>query len=212
MPTAPPPPSLPSQSDVPACKSLLTVIDAVLLPFDSASPPPADALSTAALVGARGCGVQPNAVIAGQELKAGEQNRVVSGRQGGGEGAERGLQLAGGPDACHSSPTPVVPRMLQATIGDCCASCAATPGCNAWSYCAFRGGCEMPLKSDAKPYGWCQLKRSDDIAAGNMPSFSDFSAVTVPLASGWTVGPPGINGAAPQPVVMAAGGQPGGGR
>lgn len=66
------------QSDVPACKSLITLIDSVLLPFDPAATPAPDYLAVASLVGARGCGVQPNALITGTELKAGDANRHVS--------------------------------------------------------------------------------------------------------------------------------------
>lgn len=64
---------------MPACKSLINVIDAVLLPFDPAAPPANDAFAAAALLGARGCGVAPNALINGQEVKAGQANRQVGG-------------------------------------------------------------------------------------------------------------------------------------
>lgn len=75
-------PNLPShllcwQADVPACKSVISLIDAVLLPFDPAAPPANDAYAAAAMLGARGCGVAPNALIAGQEIKAGQANRQV---------------------------------------------------------------------------------------------------------------------------------------
>lgn len=50
----------------------------MLLPFDPAAAPAPDYLAVASLVGARGCGVQPNALITGTELKAGDANRHVS--------------------------------------------------------------------------------------------------------------------------------------
>ncbi|PSC73937.1 Beta-Ig-H3 fasciclin [Micractinium conductrix] len=135
------------KSDVPACKALVTVIDSVLLPWNPAGAPPADA---AALVSAMGCAVNPNAIIAGQEIKAGDANR-------------------------------------QATIGDCCASCAATSGCNAWRYCSQKGGCAVPETTGLTnyKYGYCQLLTSAEVAAGQPPAFINWDAVTVPLASGF---------------------------
>ncbi len=67
-----------TQSDVTACKSLITLIDSVLLPFDPTAAPAPDYLAVSSLVGARGCGVQPNALITGTELQAGDANRHVS--------------------------------------------------------------------------------------------------------------------------------------
>ena len=66
-------------------------------------------------------------------------------------------------------PTPLPPTP-QATIGDCCASCAATPGCNAWRYCSQKGGCRMPDRTLFK-YGYCALLRSGEVASGQAPSY-----------------------------------------
>lgn len=74
---------------MPACKSLVTLIDSVLLPFDPTAPPANDFLAPAALVRAAGCGVQPNALIAGQELVAGDANRQVGKGGRGGVGSCR---------------------------------------------------------------------------------------------------------------------------
>ena len=75
---------------MPACKALVTVIDSVLLPWNPAGAPPADA---AALVSAMGCAVNPNAIIAGQEIKAGDANRQVGGEEAApARGAEVGLR------------------------------------------------------------------------------------------------------------------------
>ncbi|KAI7844504.1 hypothetical protein COHA_001863 [Chlorella ohadii] len=137
------------KSDVTACKSLITLIDSVLLPFDPTAAPAPDYLAVSRLVGARGCGVQPNALITGTELQAGDANR-------------------------------------HGTIGGCCASCAAFRGCNAWRYCSQKGGCRLPEGQVIK-YGACTLLRSSELAAGSPPNYADFSATTVPLASGWVL-------------------------
>jgi hypothetical protein len=63
------------QSDVPACKAYINLIDTVLLPFDPSTPPPTDYTAAAAVVGAQGCVVQANALINGTEVKAGDANR-----------------------------------------------------------------------------------------------------------------------------------------
>jgi len=55
------------KSDVPACKSYITVVDSVLLPFDPAAPP-ADA------IGLKGCSVQANGLIRGSDVKSGDSN------------------------------------------------------------------------------------------------------------------------------------------
>lgn len=70
-------------------------------------------------------------------------------------------------------------------MGDCCASCQATPSCNAWQYCSQKGGCRTP-NTPAQPYGACRLLRSAEVAAGQA-SYSDWSALTVPFISGYTV-------------------------
>ena len=164
-----PPPRL--QSDVPACKSLITLIDAVLLPFNPASPPPADYLAPAAELGAQGCAVAPNALITGQEAKAGDANRQV-GRAGVARVPPRpglallplGACLAPRRSAARP-PAPPLPLASQPTIGACCASCAATSGCNAWRYCSQKAGCRIPDRTLLK-YGHCALLRSGEIAAG----------------------------------------------
>ena len=91
-------------------------------------------------------------------------------------------------------------------MGDCCASCQATAGCNAWQYCSQKGGCRTP-NAPAQPYGACRLLRSAELASGQAPSYSDWSALTVPVISGYTVGagqPAPAAAAAAQPVVQAA--------
>ncbi len=62
-----------------ACKSYINLIDSVLLPFDPATVAtlPASAAGAAAVLGAGGCAVQPNSMVAGQEIKAGAANRQV---------------------------------------------------------------------------------------------------------------------------------------
>lgn len=167
----------PLQSDVPSCKGYIALVDAVLLPFDPAVPLPTDFTAAGAMLGAAGCAVQPNALIRGTQVLAGESNR-------------------------------------QATIGDCCNSCAATSGCNAWRYCSQKGGCPMPNGAPI-PYGFCALLSSPELAAGQAPSYEDFSAVTVPLASGFPLaGPvkaapvtaPVAEATPAPPLVVAAGG------
>lgn len=64
----------PLQSDVMACKSPLTVIDAVLLPFDPAALPSEDWLQPAKAVGVEGCFVAPNGLITGDVLRDGRAN------------------------------------------------------------------------------------------------------------------------------------------
>ncbi|GAB4817690.1 hypothetical protein N2152v2_004736 [Parachlorella kessleri] len=62
------------QSDILACKSVLTVIDSVLLPFDPNTLPTEDWLAPSAALGAPGCFVQPNGMITGATIKAGDSN------------------------------------------------------------------------------------------------------------------------------------------
>lgn len=140
------------KSDVPACKSYVTVIDTVLLPFDPAAVNPSNDFATAAgvAVGATGCALAPNALIRGAEVKSGTSN-------------------------------------IQPTIGECCASCQTTPGCNAWVYCSQAGGCAAADGSYTRPFGACELKSSPEVAAGNAPSFEDYSATTVAASSGYLV-------------------------
>ncbi|KAL4859409.1 hypothetical protein ACK3TF_000516 [Chlorella vulgaris] len=166
-----------ANSDVPSCKGYITLVDAVLLPFDPAVPLPTDFTAAGAMLGAAGCAVQPNALIRGTQVLAGESNR-------------------------------------QATIGDCCDSCAATSSCNAWRYCSQKGGCPMPNGTPI-PYGFCALLSSPELAAGQAPTYEDFSAATVPLASGFPLaGPvkaapvtaPVAEATPAPPMVVAAGG------
>ena len=42
--------------------------------------------------------------------------------------------------------------------------------------------CSFPCR-----YGACTLLRSSELAAGSPPNYADFSATTVPLASGWVL-------------------------
>lgn len=81
------------------------------------------------------------------------------------------------PDAPPSS---LLPRCVQATIGDCCASCAATSGCNAWRYCSQKGGCAVPETTGLTnyKYGYCQLLTSAEVAAGQPPAFINWDAVS----------------------------------
>lgn len=74
---------------------------------------------------------------------------------------------------------------IQASIGECCASCQATAGCNAWVYCSQAGGCPAADGSYTRPFGYCQLKSSPEVAAGNAPSYEDTSATSVTVASGY---------------------------
>jgi uncharacterized surface protein with fasciclin (FAS1) repeats len=74
---------------------------------------------------------------------------------------------------------------IQDTIGACCDSCKQTSGCNAWTYCALKGGCPAADGSSSSPFGYCQLKNSPEVAAGNGPIYSENSAVNVLMASGY---------------------------
>ena len=47
------------------------------------------------------------------------------------------------------------------------------------------------------------LLRSNELAGGAAPAYTDFSAVTVPLTSGWLV--PGAAQPAAEPAVLAQG-------
>ena len=76
---------------------------------------------------------------------------------------------------------------IQSTIGECCDTCKSTYGCNAWTYCALRGGCAAADGSVTRPFGYCQLKNSPEVAAGNPPNYQDFSAVKVSMASGYVM-------------------------
>lgn len=49
-------------------------------------------------------------------------------------------------------------------------------------------------------YGACTLLSSNELAAGSPPSYSDFAAATVPLASGWVLSDAKAAAAATQPV------------
>ena len=140
------------KSDVPTCKAYITVIDNVLLPFDpvTASRLSNDVLAPATILGAQGCGVQPNALITGSVVKSGESN-------------------------------------VQGTIGECCASCRSTSGCNAWMFCPLRGGCAEADGSGSAPFGFCQLMNSPELSAGQMPNYADYSVSKVKLASGYVV-------------------------
>ena len=133
-----------------ACKSVLMVVDSVLLPFDPAAAPAANANAVGAVVGSGGCSVQANGAIAGSELRGGADNR-------------------------------------QPSVGACCDSCRGTGQCNAWQYCALRGGCRMPDGSE-RPYGYCALLRSPDVADGNLPQYTDLSTVTSEGGAGAAVG------------------------
>jgi hypothetical protein len=74
----------------------------------------------------------------------------------------------------------------QDSVGACCASCRASSGCNAWTFCAQRGGCAQAADAKAKvPFGWCALKSSPEVAAGREPQYEDVSAVMMPLVSGF---------------------------
>lgn len=44
---------------------------------------------------------------------------------------------------------------LQATAGECCASCSATPGCNVWVWCGQPNGC-----GGSRPFKECWLKKA----------------------------------------------------
>lgn len=74
---------------------------------------------------------------------------------------------------------------IQQTIGDCCSSCQQTSGCNAWLYCPQRGGCHSPDGKSSYSFGYCALKNSPDVSAGQEPNYDDLSAVKVGLASGY---------------------------
>lgn len=67
------------QSDIPSCKSYLTVIDSVLLPFNPSTLPPEDWLLPSGALGVEGCFVQPNGLITGSTIKAGASNLQVGG-------------------------------------------------------------------------------------------------------------------------------------
>jgi hypothetical protein len=122
-----------------ACKVIVTLIDAVLLPFDpvllelDGTPP------VSSVVGATGASVRANSLITGQEVVPGANN-------------------------------------LQSSVGECATSCRANPRCNAFSFCALRGGCEAP--GNTLPFGYCQLKQSNEVAAGRAPNYSEVSAIT----------------------------------
>jgi len=136
-------------SDIVACKSYITMIDTVLLPFDpSASLPANDFLAAARILGVDGCAVQQNSLIQGSEVTSGSGN-------------------------------------IQESIGECCDSCKETSNCNAWTYCALKGGCPAADGSMTYPFGYCQLKNSPEISAGNEPNYDELSALNVLMASGW---------------------------
>jgi uncharacterized surface protein with fasciclin (FAS1) repeats len=138
-------------SDIPACKSYITMIDTVLLPFDpSASLPANDFLAAADILGVTGCAVQQNALIQGSEITSGSIN-------------------------------------IQESIGECCDSCKETLNCNAWTYCPLKGGCPAADGSTTYPFGYCQLKNSPEVSAGNGPMYNEFSALNVLMASGYVI-------------------------
>ena len=62
--------------------------------------------------------------------------------------------------------------------------------------------CPSPLHL-CRRYGACMLLRSNELAGGAAPAYTDFSAVTVPLTSGWLV--PGAAQPAAEPAVLAQG-------
>lgn len=134
-------------SDVASCKSYITVIDTVLMPFN-----PSNLTSTGngglvgAAVGAPACAIQGNTAINGTVLKDGASNR-------------------------------------QKTVGDCCASCQKLSGCNAFRYCAMRGGCTT-FDGTSYPFGWCMLQSSPEVAAGQPPAPYD-SMFDMPFVSGY---------------------------
>lgn len=92
------------RSDVQSCKSYITVIDSVLLPFNPTTLPPEDWLKPSAAVGVKGCFVQANGMVTGTTLKAGDANSQVgdgwvgwrAGRRDGLAGSQRISSRGGG--------------------------------------------------------------------------------------------------------------------
>jgi hypothetical protein len=75
---------------------------------------------------------------------------------------------------------------VQASIGDCCASCTIASGCNAFHFCSTAGGCIFP-EGKMQPAGACTLLQSSEVRGGQPASYADFSAVTVPISSGYVL-------------------------
>jgi hypothetical protein len=73
----------------------------------------------------------------------------------------------------------------------------------------------MPDRTTYK-YGYCQLLASPELAAGHPAAYGDFSALTVPLASGFVLaGQPAAGqpaGAGAAPLIQAASGTGSAGR
>jgi hypothetical protein len=74
---------------------------------------------------------------------------------------------------------------IQENIGACCDSCRQTSNCNAWTYCALKGGCPAADGSSTYPFGYCALKNSPEVSAGNGPIYNEYSSVNMLMASGY---------------------------
>lgn len=155
-------------SDIASCKSYITVIDTVLLPFQLGEIGQVDSstntMTLGAALGAPACTIQGNSGSNGSVLKDGTINR-------------------------------------QRTIGDCCTSCQHTQGCNAFRYCALRGGCTT-ADGTAWKFGYCLLQYSPEVASGSAPVYYDFE-YDYPFASGY-LPQPGASQIVSTPAAAAA--------